>query len=469
MASQEFTDISTAQDPSKIQRTVTVSKKGIVYDNIPANGSDEEAANEHAREKLSLFISMEEIQRRFGIGTRLYFNFLKFMCITDLILGLVAIIPFIISVVRRNDGRFTAEDLFISSFTSEDYVPWLVVNIILIVIWFSFSPIYWIYIKSVLARDAIPDHDNLFALSGEEVDVIQENKHFTSSQRFLRRFGTYAIFVILICISGGVTYGIQRAGNPYAAKVLNPINWVITASVTIVNLFFQKFCVVLVNMEKHKTWSQFRKHHTIKLLSFKIINVCAMYVALNFAFASDETACIFKSSGSKFVTLMILDVTLMNFIELATPVVNRMLFTYIPFLKNKRMRGDEEMRPDFDVAEDYLELFYRQFVVYLGVSVFPFLPFFGLFNNIVEYWIDKVRLLRICKKPKPIDLTLKRWLVIWLGIVGVAALVSWPQGAAWILSSRNRDVIENKSFACCRLLNEEGFFVNGTNVCKWSF
>ncbi len=58
--------------------------------------------------------------------------------------------------------------------------------------------------------------------------------------------------------------------------------------------------------------------------------------------------------------------------------------------------------------------------------VFPPLTVIGLITNIIEYPLDKYRMLKVCQKPKRLDLSMKRFLVIWLIVTALAAFVTWP-------------------------------------------
>lgn len=414
---------------------------------------DEEAMNEHARVKLSIFVSMEELERRYGIGTRLYYNFLKYLMITNTILFVIASVHYF-TFLGREGIKFDTTTLFISQYTRDDFGLWFAMNIIAIVCWFSFGPIYYIYVVKRLAKAQISDHDNLFA--AYEKDDIHDNYKYTSTNRFWRRFASYCLFVFLIGVSAGATYGIQYAGRDVYGQTFNVINFLVTGSVAFINQFFQQISIFMVKFEKHKTWSLFRKHHVIKLLSFKMINIVAMYAALQLV---NTSGCIFQDTGSKFLTLLLLELFVMTPIEMIVPLLRIWAAKRFKILRGKG--SDDDARPEFDVAQEYLELFYRQFVIYLGMSVFPMVTFMGLFINILEYPLDKFRMLYICQKPKRLDLSMRRFLLFWLLITALAALLSWPQGAVWILSgNRGRDDMH-----CCGLLPgepEDGIDCNST-------
>jgi hypothetical protein len=60
------------------------------------------------------------------------------------------------------------------------------------------------------------------------------------------------------------------------------------------------------------------------------------------------------------------------------------------------------------------------------MTVFPLMPVLCVVSNILEYWVDKFRMVKLCQKPKRLDLSMKTFLVIWLLVVALAAVVSYP-------------------------------------------
>ena len=66
----------------------------------------------------------------------------------------------------------------------------------------------------------------------------------------------------------------------------------------------------------------------------------------------------------------------------------------------------------------------------------PLIPFMALAANIIEYVFDKVRMLRIARKPRRTNNTFQNILVLFFFIVSVANLVAFPNGGIWILSGK---------------------------------
>jgi len=218
-------------------------------------------------------------------------------------------------------------------------------------------------------------------------------------------------------------------------------------------------------MEKHSTWSTLRKHEGMKLISFKLLNVLAFYLGAFLASKTKEVLnnanrCYMEDTGLKFLTLILTDMFVFNFIEICVPLIKSKVTNSIRSLRNTG--GDDDAKPEFDVAQEYLELFYRQFVIYIGTLVFPLMSVCGLISNVIEFPLDKYRMMRICKKPQRLDLSMKSLLLFWMVSIAVIALVGFPQGPIWVMGLQTTFL---NTYGCCPVLN--GPF-EGTN-CTYYF
>jgi len=224
-------------------------------------------------------------------------------------------------------------------------------------------------------------------------------------------------------------------------------------------MIWQRICVVLTRMERHRTWSTFRSHNTLKFFLFKMLNVLIMYASRvlvprfcphipkvqKYCIVSNPdgsnseltSACDFSSVGQQFFFILLLDLTVQNFWEVFSA------WGKAKCNAQKGMMGEgsnDSVRPEFDVAEEYLEVLYRQFIVYLAFSIFPVVAVFGIVCNIVEYKVDKYILLRICQHPRGLQGSMKNFLTFFLLTTAGVALVSPPFGAAWVLSGTAKSI-----------------------------
>lgn len=87
-----------------------------------------------------------------------------------------------------------------------------------------------------------------------------------------------------------------------------------------------------------------------------------------------------------------------------------------------------------------LQVLYRQFVVLLGMIVFPFLTFIAAGAFVLEYWLDKTRLVYICQKPTFKEEPLRGGLIFFCFVlISLVTIVSYPNGMAFIFAGLNLD------------------------------
>jgi hypothetical protein len=137
----------------------------------------------------------------FGIGTRMYFEFIKYIMFVNVVLLGVSCINYIPYLVIKS-GPFSQEDLYISSYPRSLHKVWLASNILSIILWFvsryghhfifpkvfllfvvifvffffsSISVAYYPFAKYLVKNKKDEDHDNPFNISGEAVAMIHVN------------------------------------------------------------------------------------------------------------------------------------------------------------------------------------------------------------------------------------------------------------------------------------------------------
>lgn len=104
-------------------------------------------------------------------------------------------------------------------------------------------------------------------------------------------------------------------------------------------------------------------------------------------------------------------------------------------------------QPEFDVAEEYLAVLYRQFIMWIGMTTFPLITVVTLFANLLELHRltslglkevvahvtaprrvvkDRYRLFRVCRRPPNTSDSLRRFLVFYLILIAIFAFASYP-------------------------------------------
>jgi len=237
-----------------------------------------------------------------------------------------------------------------------------------------------------------------------------------------------AVITYYVCwAEANYNFGVDFEFSSIVASV------VVASFMSLVNLGFNSFAVLLTSFEKHRTWSGFRSHNTFKYYMFKLLLAVAMYIC---RFLILRNSCVFGAVGDQFLSLIIVDLTLGNVLDMMSVHVR---WKYGEMKANKSQKSNEEEKPEFDVAEQYLQLLYRQFVIFLGMPIFPWLPLLGLICHVVDYKVSKYILVKYCQQKYYLHGSMKKFLTFYLFFTALIAVASYPFGAAWLFSSYSLD------------------------------
>ena len=262
-------------------------------------------------------------------------------------------------------------------------------------------------------------------------------------------------------------YPVAPVTVPDVSKFAGSI--LVSVILTIFNLIWTLVCAGLTWIEAHYTWTSFKTHHTFKLFIWKILNVCLMFLGFWLAArcylsevpiwgwiadlgststpstspSSSPTStpstdkecvprCGIDNLGDQFITLLLADLFLSNFVRIAYPYFGWKLWGCCT--GKKTSRESDAGRIEFDIAISYLDLLYRQFIIYLGTPFVPFLPVLGMVLNGIQIAIDKWRLLKLCKTPPFLSGSMKHFLIFFLFFSALVSIAVFPYGTAWVLS-----------------------------------
>jgi len=212
----------------------------------------------------------------------------------------------------------------------------------------------------------------------------------------------------------------------------------ISIIISILLYAFQSICdivsVKLTNFEKHQSWNNYRKFILVKRFVFNMMNVILIYI-FQFIFSDKKSAdtiiiCIPSQIGTQFAITMIVNLTLMNILEIALPLIKNKLYNKI-----KKSSTKEEDKPEFDISNEYMSLLYSQFLIFMGMITIPLISGVGMIYFISQYYIDRYKMIHICQKPHIIEGTMKNYLFWFSIIIGIMALFTFPYGGFWILGN----------------------------------
>eukprot|EP00802_Teleaulax_amphioxeia_P006001 Tamp_06005.p1 GENE.Tamp_06005~~Tamp_06005.p1 ORF type:complete len:734 (-),score=146.39 Tamp_06005:608-2809(-) len=403
---------------------------------------------------LSIFCSDQQLGEIFGPQITQYFNFLYFVIFTNLLFFGIALISFVPHALKTNkmletvgsgflqSGTRTSDLdlLFLASYQPSSDGTWYAMLALASLLSFLAGPLYLIA-STFIFKDYIGATEREIP---PEFNEIEENSAREVKDGYLRRLlMNYPIFIFCCFLPGVIMYlvlfqmfyavvqtsyneGQKGGGGTFVEAAPLIITLVPSAIVSISNIAFGMVVNMLNNWDKHPTWDKFRHHRMAKVLIFRIINIMFLFT---FKFYSDMPfyTCITQRISFQVFTFVLMDITINNFVEMFLPGILSTLFG-----KKGDGEGEEaEEKPEFELSEEYFEITYRQFIMYMGVSVFPMITGITLLCNIVEILVDRYRLIKVCAKPKGMVPGGRRHLFVQLLVAAVCGLVAFPCGGIW--------------------------------------
>ena len=339
------------------------------------SGTDvEKVQNEYKRFKMPFFITLNEIEERYGIGNRIYFSFMKFIIVANIVLFAIGFINFLCFVASGDSTKsvmcnypsmnveYTVgcnnsllefitggnthvetirnlrfyEKFFVSAYGPDQKVMWYILTIASVVVWFVLPFVYFIVMRTRHGTNS--STDNVFRLNGQDDEIPENSQKYTKGNRLLRSAVSWLIFIAFLVVSAVIIYFVQKAGAQEDTKDNIWISILVTVVIVLINTIWGPICGLLVTeFEKHTRWSSVRKITIVKLYVFKIVNVIVSYAALRFAFVA-KYACPLQDTGYKFFLLMIIDLFVSSAIEFITPYALQWAKKHIKFLRTRGKR-----------------------------------------------------------------------------------------------------------------------------------
>ncbi|KAH3756469.1 DUF590 family protein [Pelomyxa schiedti] len=414
--------------------------------------------------------SKKSIGKYYGTGVELYFRFLIFIIGTNvfgLLCILVNFIPHCILDLTKDDvaldsGISGIEDrrriFYLSSYTSDTFYYWLISSGVYALSWFFCGWVYFISVARFFKHRNIHDHEDNYI-----EDEIPDNEDITHFSRCVRGAFSFFVFVSLLAVSAGCTFGLTiLEKNAIGSRIASTA---VALVVTIVRLIWAAIATGLTKFERHTHWSSYKEHVLFKWYSFKVLNVVMMYISrwLVMVFWADEltydwnlpdlhlpywqggdgsltstdaaeTKCGLVAMGDQFLMLIVIDLLVSNAIEVGYPLIYPLVKKCFCCCCTDTKINSRKDRPEFDLAEEYLEILYRQFVIYLGMPFFPLITLLALLANVIEVGIDRLRLTKICKKPPALSGSMKKQLIFYMFVSAVLACGAFPVGTAFIFT-----------------------------------
>lgn len=391
------------------------------------------------------------IKSQFGTGTLVYFRYAQFLLALNVVLSILAAMEYA-TVAALGSGLNPlgvysgVAEFFTAAFPAEARSAWYGFGVVQVILALAAGPCFgwlsWQYQKRWHGDDRVDELES----SGEE--PLPENADVTQRSRSIRKTISIIVFVGIIVGQGFLMLWLhrllQQQGDSMAALIISLV-------IPSLNIVWKLASKKLTDLEAHRTLRVATEWDTAKVFLIKVANLLTLYgvkavVAEEAGTAAIEASCPLTGSpvdcscplsaiGYQFFWLLISDLSVGFVMELGIPAIT---------LCGKRCwsahkgRTEAELRPDFELSEEFVQLLYRQLIIYLGSSTLPFAPILGLAATVLSLWLDKFRLVRICRKPEIKQKPLRPVVLMACHVVvAIAALASYPNGLAFLFAGFN--------------------------------
>lgn len=329
-----------------------------------------------------LFLSHKLLNAIYGGSISLYFDFIVLMLIFNMILGLVQSIPHILHLIIDINDNHILRYILTSTYSPSILLIWRIANGICICLSMLFPLLYIIY-----GRITQPNICPITALDHND-DIIKDNIDVISRVPYM--ILSYTIFTMILLLSIVINSGVAFVQNydpitKYMSEHLSIygqytiFSIILGCILNIMNWIWDKVQNKLIDYEKHRTYTSKRNSHIMKVVLFRMLNSWSA-ILVNIVLID---TCVLELLGIQVLSLIILELMIFNILEILFPVI-RLCF--------QKWRNKPIKLAEFNITEEYYEIIYRQYIIYIGMSAFPWITFLGAITCFFELIVDKIKL-----------------------------------------------------------------------------
>jgi hypothetical protein len=268
-----------------------------------------------------------------------------------------------------------------------------------------------------------------------------ENKKW---KRRIGRTASFLAFFSLLSVNATVNYFVYSYShnqNQFLISIL------LSMALTVFNAIWQIISHRVTQWEQHIFWTTFYKSFFLKTYCFRICSTIILFCISRLSLfgtsglnpitfqnvgtnLKSTSNCPFDSLAQLYATTLITEILSSIWGSLGLTWAQKWFALHCC---NRHQFGDDEYMADFVLAEEYVDLLYKQLLVLLGLSVFPAMAI-GMSAAIsIELLLDRAKLKYFCKRVAITNNSFKTLLIL-LNLINVfLGVFTPPNGALWIL------------------------------------
>lgn len=375
-----------------------------------------------------MILTYFKIGERYGHNVSSYFSFMLLILGVNVILALIQLGNYIPYLATQRQTSISIDTImFTSSYNGTNILIWRITNGVAICVSYVIPILYILVAKIETIWNAIVEN--------EEQDLISRVVHDCRT-KVLRYFLSYLAFSIVLVASIVLNGAISMVASYPSlidtivkATKINPIviysiaSFASSIAIYVINMIWDKVNKIVSRYELHTRWSIYRNHSIFKIVLFRLLNAW-MVMVMKLAF---NMSCMIDQMGIQTLSITVLDLVLYNIVELILPVMGTLFYKW---------RGWHLNFDEFNVGEEYYEIIYRQFIMYIGMASCPLLPVIASIATIIEIVIDYVKLRWLTSAPTKENVNVYM-IAMSLTMAATAAIANPVGGTLAILINRH--------------------------------
>lgn len=201
----------------------------------------------------------------------------------------------------------------------------------------------------------------------------------------------------------------------------------------IMEFLWRLACRTLTSLEAHKYLLSHQYSDCLKSYFSRII-IFSIYASATSS--GSEAANKYDSNNGygglapQMLSLIVVNTALSPFIDL---FVAHIYFrcSYFVCCGQESRDADEKYKEKFDLADEYTQLLFRQYLINQCLLFVPLAPLVGAIGCLLEFYTDKYKLLRLSNVPERHGSSFRRIILTFLIVNLLSVLFAYPNGYFW--------------------------------------
>lgn len=246
------------------------------------------------------------------------------------------------------------------------------------------------------------------------------------------------IFFGLLTIQGYVNYSANIRYSDVRSQLL--VSASLSIALTIANVLWQLLSYFSTFLEQHASMREFNKSYFLKTYIFRMSSTLLLFCISQLKYFNHNS--FYANVSTEYPSCPYERLTQLYSVTLLMEIVSSIISTLVVMPIQRRIilkccrksyETENDFMPEFSIPEEFSDLLYKQFLVMLGLPVFPTIGFWMCFVLMSEWLFDRIKLIKFSKPVPRTTNTFKNILFVVNLFNVILAICVPPNGFLWVI------------------------------------